>query len=481
MSLAQLAWEDLARALSTEPELGALLGLSGGADSVYLLELLAASPRGPRPLVAVHLHHGLRGAQADLDEQFCRELCQRRGIELVVERASLEARPGGLEARARAWRRECWARLARERGLTRVLLAHQRDDADETALLRLIRGSEWNALAGLRARRIWRTRHGERLELLRPLLSVSRAAVREELARRGLAWREDASNLDQRLARNRVRLSLLPLLGPEFTRALDRLRLATEALDQRLAELLPPLERLPPEGGLARHPESFALELRALHGLPAALAEQALSASLTEALRWTPRRACLRALLASLERAAPAGRPARAAAQAPRLFALGRRWRASLGGTRLECLAPPNPEAPRAWPLETELVLADGRRLYSSWREAGAEEAFPRTPACVELHCPRPPAELRLGWARAGLRFHPLGSQGSRRLVRFLQGCGIPAAARAEVPLVFLGEELIWVAGLRIAHARRLSSAAGGRLRLSILPPANGDLRPGAG
>jgi len=234
-----------------------VVGFSGGADSLFLLDLLHRSEHRPTPLVALHVHHGLRGLQADLDEQFCREFCRERGILLEVRHARLDPLAPGLEQRARLARRRFLREVCARHGLSRILLAHQLEDADETQLMRWLRGSDWSGLSSLRARRNWRLDASHTLEIVRPLLGLTRGAIRGSLQARGLVWREDASNLDRRHSRNRVRADLVPLLGPEFVLALRRLRQTCESLEQRIESLLPrcELQPAPATFGFCRVPD----------------------------------------------------------------------------------------------------------------------------------------------------------------------------------------------------------------------------------
>ncbi|MFM7281461.1 MAG: tRNA lysidine(34) synthetase TilS, partial [Planctomycetia bacterium] len=140
---AAASWEALAGGLGICPAAGAVVGFSGGADSVFLLDLVHRSAARPAPLVALHVHHGLRGLEADLDEQFCREFCRARGIPLEVRHARLDPLAPGLEQRARLARRRFLREVCAQHAISRILLAHQLEDADETLLMRLLRGSDW--------------------------------------------------------------------------------------------------------------------------------------------------------------------------------------------------------------------------------------------------------------------------------------------------------------------------------------------------
>jgi tRNA(Ile)-lysidine synthase len=185
--------------------------LSGGSDSVALLDALAETGRrqGFR-VVAAHLDHGLRPDSAR-DAELCRNLCARLGVPLHVGSADVggrAARDGaGLEAAAREERYAFLRRVASSEMAAAIAVAHTRDDQAETFLLRLLRGSGSAGLGAMRAR------NGD---LIRPLLDASRRDVLEHLRARGLPWCEDPTNADLRFARNRVRHELLPYLEKHF-------------------------------------------------------------------------------------------------------------------------------------------------------------------------------------------------------------------------------------------------------------------------
>ncbi len=202
-----------------------VVGLSGGADSVALTDVLAALQRrhGFR-LVAAHLDHGLRPDSAD-DAAFCHAFCASLGVPFrggtapVRERALREK--GGIEQAARLERYSFLRRVKDDEGAGWIAVAHTRDDQAETLLLRLLRGAGASGLAGMRRR------SGD---LARPLLGVPRASVLEHLRARGLAWREDPSNADPAHLRNRVRHELLPYLEQRFNPRIREALARTAAL-----------------------------------------------------------------------------------------------------------------------------------------------------------------------------------------------------------------------------------------------------------
>lgn len=187
---------------------GVLVCVSGGADSVALLYILAElrGALGLRELAACHFNHGLRGEAGDADERFALEACESLGVECVSERAEMSERerPRGMsvEAWARAERYEFFERAARERGLL-IATAHNRDDVAETVLFNLARGAGLEGAGGIPPKRGG---------IIRPLIDLSRAEIEEYLAARGARWVTDESNLKDDYARNRIRHGALPSL-----------------------------------------------------------------------------------------------------------------------------------------------------------------------------------------------------------------------------------------------------------------------------
>jgi len=182
------------------------VAFSGGKDSSALLDALVRNARLLKVRVeACHVDHGLRPSSAE-DAEFCREAAQRRGIECHVAR--LGPRPAGMNLEA--WGREQRYKVLREvrsaRKLDWIVTAHTANDVAETLLIRLLANKELNSIE----------RSDEQRRLLRPLLGISRSQIEEYVARHALEFREDPSNADVSLVRNRIRLALLPRLESDF-------------------------------------------------------------------------------------------------------------------------------------------------------------------------------------------------------------------------------------------------------------------------
>jgi tRNA(Ile)-lysidine synthase len=188
------------------------IGVSGGADSVALLRLLAElrAKLGVQ-LFILHFHHQLRGVDADEDEMFVAGLAREFQFEFVPDRADVagEARRNGwnLEAAARRLRYQFFASVAASHGLRRVAVAHTANDQAETLLAHLLRGTGPAGLAGI---------YPVAGPIIRPLLDTGREELRDYLLSLNQPWREDATNQDTSRTRARIRHKLLPLLQEEF-------------------------------------------------------------------------------------------------------------------------------------------------------------------------------------------------------------------------------------------------------------------------
>ncbi|HXE08999.1 MAG TPA: tRNA lysidine(34) synthetase TilS [Acidobacteriaceae bacterium] len=302
--------------------------VSGGADSVAMLLLLHETNALPRNalgvgLSAVHVHHGLRGEEADADLAFVEALCLRLEVPLHIEQVSVPERiaqsraaggPETTEEAARALRYEVFARLLAEGHADSVLTAHTLDDQAETVLMKLLRGAWTEGLSGIAPvvpladlphlkSEMWGTRSphgtGNREQsragnILRPVLSARRKELEDYLRVRGQPWRTDSSNADEAFTRNRIRHHLMPILR-EYNPAIDTAlaNLATLACEDEarwqadLVRILPQLllPGKPVRGGgraVATAPDQavcVSLELDRLRSLDPALRSRVVRAA----------------------------------------------------------------------------------------------------------------------------------------------------------------------------------------------------------
>jgi len=211
-SLQQRVLETIGRHRMIRPgdRIGA--GVSGGADSVALLHLLAElRTKLGTGISILHFNHRLRGTEADEDERFVKALAGEFHFDFVSGSADVtgEARRNGwnLEDAARRLRYEFFASASASRGLRSVAVAHTADDQAETVLAHLLRGTGLTGLAGI---------YPVAGLTIRPLLEIGREELREYLGGLGRSWREDSSNQDTSRMRARIRHQLLPVLRRDF-------------------------------------------------------------------------------------------------------------------------------------------------------------------------------------------------------------------------------------------------------------------------
>lgn len=192
-----------------------ILAISGGADSMAMLHSMATlRDVQTLSLRVAHVHHGLRGRAADADARLAEKTAKKLGIPFHLCRAKVKAvakrKQISIEMAAREARHEFFHKLARKYRAV-IATAHTRDDQAETVLLRLLRGSGTDGLGGIEYKTKIRG-----LTIIRPMLDVSHAEAIAFLQSRKLKWREDASNADDAMKRNRVRHELIPLLERRF-------------------------------------------------------------------------------------------------------------------------------------------------------------------------------------------------------------------------------------------------------------------------
>jgi len=446
-----------------------VVALSGGPDSVCLLDLFGLMrERGEidAAIHAAHLNHGLRGEESDEDERFARELAERMGLPITVERRDIGAtraeEGGSVEEVARRERYAFLTSVAGSVGADAVAVGHHADDQIETILHRLIRGAGLKGLRGIPLTRL--IAEGSPVRLIRPLLGSRRAEIIAHLNERGLSFREDSSNADTAHTRNRIRNELLPLIESEYNPAFGEslLRLSRSATD--VHELLLDLAHTAAADCLSGNTigiEGFGLA----HG-------------------------AVRPLL--IDRAAAAADPQHPQFDAKHYDAVVELALGGRAGSRLD--------------LPGGIVAARSRDAISFAKSAPGD---PAPPVHVALVCPGETAEPLAGvtvtaellerpefdfdaflavktrydevmdadaadgmlvlrsW-RDGDRFEPLGAGGSKKVGDFLTDLKVPADERGRVMLVTSSGQPIWLVGYRLDERVRLTESTRRVLKLSV-------------
>lgn len=468
------------------PGITAIVAVSGGPDSLCLLHLLhALAPELDVRLHVAHLHHGLRGSEADADAAFVQETAAAWGLSCTVERAdvaSVAQQTGAtLEEAARAARYAFLGRLAQQLGAPVVAVGHHADDQAETVLMHFLRGS---GLAGLRGMqpvsRFPLPDHqppGFDLSLIRPLLFTPRSAILAYCSQHMLEPRFDRSNEDTTFFRNRLRHELLPLLegyNPQIRRILGHTAAALADDYELLAgEVQAAWSRVTLDAQAGR----LLFDLAAWRALPTALQRGLLR----EAIRRL--RASLRnvsyihvdnALWLLREGAAgdrmtlPAGLEAALGCDR---FAVGE------AGVELPLDELPQMEIqhfPLAVPGETRLAgwTMEAALLDRAELPAGWQDNADRWLAWLDADRLGPKPFLRS--RRPGEHFQPLGMAGrSKALAEFFTNVKVPAPARDRWPLLATtAGDIAWVCGLRVDQRAQVTAATQQIVQLRLRRPA---------
>ncbi|MPY91282.1 MAG: tRNA lysidine(34) synthetase TilS [Luteitalea sp.] len=442
-----------------------LVGLSGGPDSVALTHVLRrVAPELDATLSALaHVHHGLRGQEADEDEAFCRRLAVGLGLPILVEHADVRraaaARRVSIERAAHDLRHACLERARVEAQASVIALGHTRDDQAETFLLRLFRGAGSRGLGGMYPR----VGH-----VVRPLLDITRAQVLHYLSAHGLEFREDTSNRDLTFARNRIRHVVLPQLVREIGPHLPRI-LARDAALARDDEawLIRSATEAALEIVLYRESEaSAALHLPALRTLSPALQRRIMWLTLQRIapgrfMGWTHTSAAV-ALANSPRAHATLALPGVHATRQGEVLTL----QAAPADTDREPAKRRQSTSPGRQTFRYELSVpgkAEVREaglLITAQVEAGGPEwvAQVSNPMEAVLDAKALGRRLVLRSRLPGDRLRPLGFSGTRKLQDLLVDRKVPRAVRDRVPLVAAADGTIaWVVGHAVAEPFRVS------------------------
>jgi tRNA(Ile)-lysidine synthase len=431
-----------------------LVACSGGADSVALLYLLARLRSLMQiTLLAVHIDHGLRGADSEADAEYVKDLCQRLNIPVIVRKLKLEG-SRDLENRARRKRLEIFDQLLRLYRFDFVVTAHHRNDQAETLLMNLFRGTGITGLAGIKP---------ASGRILHPLLCFNKAELVGLLKAENLSWREDSSNADDRFRRNWIRNRLLPLLEEKVNPALtDKLAAQAEVfleadqwLRQNSAKLLKKLTleqdaqrivlSLPGLAKLPRIQQYYVLRLAL--GAVCGSEHDFFRHSFDEVMRLAGSQGSKETRLAS---------GATIRRQYDRL---------------LLAAGEQKTEIPEPYIVDADRSRAVYGRLRFSFRtlkvlpQERLEDGYN-----VYLDAERICHPFTIRSRREGDRFIPLGMDRFRKLKEFFIDLKVPRAERDLVPLFDDGEKVFWVAGYRLDDRVRITESTTSILHISAEP-----------
>lgn len=428
-----------------------VLGLSGGADSTALLDLLTRLSGYNIHLIAAHLNHNLRGVESDADEDFCRDLVSSYAIPFESRRVDVTKTAAdsrmNLEDAGRRARIEFFDELRAKYDAAAVILAHHADDQAETVLMRLLRGSGMTGLSGM----AYRNARG----YVRPLLDITRSEIEQYLLERGLRWREDSSNSETAYLRNRIRHQLLPRLE-EYNPAIRSCLAATASILNDDEALLNELTE-----------RAFSETCRIGEGKAVCCIGQLRS--LSPALRRRVLRHAFKLVAGTLEGvsrrhidavcdlldsdrpnskvALPQGVAAVREYESLLLLPAGTATGVSAGGAEpgLLITGPGNYQLPSGGSISIEF---SGPAL------------FPPAGGSAFLDPASTPFPWLVRTFRPGDRIVPLGMSGRKKVKDVFIDRKIPLSERRCTPLLFCGDELIWIAGICVSESSRFDKSS---------------------
>jgi tRNA(Ile)-lysidine synthase len=448
-----------------------VVALSGGADSVALLFALREIAEAGRFQVAgaAHLNHQLRGAEADADAEFCRDLASRLDVPIDIERVDVAqlARETGtsIEHAAHVARYAFFDRAAVRLGATAVAVAHTKDDQAETFLLRLLRGAGPRGLGGI---------HPRAGIVVRPFIETARSDVRDFLRAADISFREDASNADLSIPRNRIRHELLPRLDADFSPGIVDVLDREAAIAREDADYLDAAARAAAARLISHTAGRVELDRDALVAEPPAIARRVIR--LAQQLAAGPNRFIGFDAGESVRRYAvskstgqldlPGHRVNRRGGS---LVFTGSRGREKPIRTAdfIYQLAVPGqvavPEAACAISADSRAVPT-GRAAGELWHLAGRGDE-----AVIEAR--RLAAPLAVRNRRPGDEFRPLGLNGRKTLQDFFVDAKIDRFEREITPVIVdSAGQIVWIAGLALAEEFRVTAATKDVVILKRLP-----------
>ncbi|HUL31156.1 MAG TPA: tRNA lysidine(34) synthetase TilS [Thermodesulfobacteriota bacterium] len=429
-----------------------IVGVSGGVDSMVLVHLLYACREAFNlSLIVAHVNHGLRPAESEKEAELVQKEAARLGLPFEYGQFNVKEfqKTMGLSPQdaARRIRFHFFYDLLQRREAQKIVLGHHADDQVETVLLKLIRGSGLQGLKGMLPIREGR--------VIRPLLGVWREEIRTFAAEKKLPFLLDSSNLKSDYLRNRIRLTLIPLMEREYQPNFKEILLRTSNI---LREENDYLEK----GAEAAYQEIVRKEKDTLFFK---LAEYR---SLHQAIQW-------RVMKKILERVYDWG----AGVEEGEWSAVDKIYQKLHQSSPSFLLELPH----GAWvekrydvvllrkgkvkplpPFEVELRFPGSTFIEEIGKEVVVEETDrhklkdyngPANTALVDYGSLQFPLKMRN--FRPGDRFHPLGVKGTQKLKEFFIDHKVPKVERPKVPLLVSGERIVWIVGYRIDERAKVT------------------------
>lgn len=441
-----------------------LVGVSGGVDSMVCLTVLY---RLGFDVEAFHVNYGLREGAAG-DEALVRDWCERATPTIPLHVRHLDAeeraeRTGeSLQESARILRYEGMAECAKNSGGVVVAVGHHRDDQAETLLLNLLRGTGPEGLAGMPPSRPMQS--APSVDLVRPLLGISRSAIEQFADDEEIPWREDPTNRDPAYDRTVIRSNVIPLLQKHFPGASENIARAADLMHRYVETTVSPVlekhwNRCYEDGQWGGR-----LNLDPIRELDAVWRRRIILEALEETIAEAPRSAAVADEVESL-----------ITAQVGRRMDVG-------GGTiwrERSCLRfvpaegeGPGARSPRSVSVGEDLLLPGGV-LRVDVLESAPDPLQTKSSNVEYVDAERLDEPLVVRPWDTGDRFHPLGLDGTKRVSELLTDAKVPPHRRSQTYVLLSGEQVVWVVGHRIDHDVRVRPETSRFARLTWQPREN--------
>ncbi|MBW1735029.1 MAG: tRNA lysidine(34) synthetase TilS [Deltaproteobacteria bacterium] len=427
---------------------GVIVAVSGGADSVCLLDVLyRLKDLLGVELVVAHFDHGLRPDEDEQETEFVRSLAGSLGCRFFTERAdpSMASGAGSLEERAREARYRFLMGARNRFSAQRIAVGHNLNDQAETVLMRLLRGSGPSGLSGIPP---VRDSH-----IIRPLIQVTRSEIESYLSLRGLAHITDPTNSETRYLRNEIRMNLLPRLEKYQSRIVQVLGRTAEIMREEASWLETEAAGWVKRCAVTASPGETTLPLDRFNLLPGPLKNHVIRHALRRGGRGL-RRITMRHM-DGIRGIAEGKRP-----QAEMTLPNGGLVKRVYGELMFSRSSLPPPEGfchilerPGTFYLDPPGCAI---QLHEYDRKRVEDLTASARTACFDADLTGWPLMLRN--FRHGDRFVPLGMTGHKKLKKFFIDMKVPSHMRATIPILIRGDRPIWVCGIRMDDRFKVTS-----------------------
>ncbi len=452
-----------------------LIAISGGADSVALLNVLVRLKQDGAigvKLAAGHVNHNLRGGQSDGDSEFVSELCKKLGIEVLTRSVDTTeyARVNKLsiETAGRDLRFNALCEMCRQAGGEAIVTAHHKDDNAETMIHRLMRGTGFRGLGG-----IWPVKEfGESIEVVRPLLCVGRKDIEKYCNDNDLTWRTDSTNAETVYTRNKIRHLLLPDVQKDCQGDLAEKLFELSLRSQKLYAKIEARAEQSLSEMIVESSEGVVLDrnrLTQLDRLTAVEVVRRVLTSIGSGERDLMQEHFNRVLaLASANSSGkvielPNGFIAKAEYDRVRFYKSQKAKKRCHLGRKLSPLIVGVPGVTDVGDVKIEAKVLDAS-------ECNVEKFKQDKDSNVEwFDLEKIKGDIKVRSRKEGDKFRPIGGGGEKRIGKFLTADKVPSEMRDKVLVIEDDEKIIWLAPIRASEQTKVAGATKKILELTLL------------